>query len=886
MELNRLKRILRDRWIVVLIIAILGAVGAWAFTGLANQQREDRWEAESALKFEPIEGQSIDDLADRVTDEHGFAMIAAQQILADDPATSITADLTGARLVFTALAADRDEAGQKVADLMQAYFEADPLLAGQDIEERLAGISAQAQEIEARIQELNDEIAPQQDPEILQQIQSLDMQIEAMQSAVVELTVAVATALDADRPGIEQQLADATKALADLRAQRAALPDNAEQLPNVEQQLRLQSLQNSLATMQAEYQTLYLRQLGITDNVATEATSFTNLTATEGNGPVNAAIGFAGGLAVALFALIFINNTRKTIWLPEDLEMPLLADVPGRRIAGGVGPAWYDNTGASPRKSAIQGLRSGVEARLAGTPGAIAVAGHHISAATVHALVTDLAVSMASAGSSVLLVDADLESDAALAEYQIGGPSLSSVLKLSPDSLLLDREVGAIIDTAYTIRPNLVVLPSGPPPATPADALAGRQFRSFIQEASKRFNYVVFAVGEASSTSSQVAMQRVGRAFLVLTPGRSTEPQITALHTDFTARQVTTLGAIFVQRSEGPVQKSDETVPADGSIRPPAPPETSTSPLNRLSHYPFPVERHSGAVPPTSLQSLAERVGSSVSEADGSSSADSGFGHELLDALSDAPAAEAYELVADYLITRVEDMMVAVPGQGDFSDGLTGELHDNGFLPLRSIGNNRSVGAWLTEELHREAPGGTGDAVVAEMERVLGFGVNAESVSFDEWLATEFFARHLRRTNGEPYVWQLSSEERTLQVLAHATRFDKTSIEILLSGPATQLIERLERDLKASRAGGYTDQAATLEAHLSDVRRFEVALGWLLGVQQEGHGEGRGRARGNGSWNPDWNLGFRENLAPIQRADLLPFPVLSEEEMDSYLVAG
>ncbi len=889
MEINRLKRVLRDRWLVVLIIAVIGAIGAFAFTGLANQQRADRWQAEAALKFQPIEGQSLDDLADRVTNEHGFAVIAANELLADDPTASITPDLTGARLVFSAIAESREEAGQKVADLMQAYFETDPLLAGQGIEERLAITTQQAVDVEQEIQELNAEINPTLDPAVVDQIETLDLQIDAMQSALVSTTVEIATALAAERPALLDRQAEIEENLTNLRAQRAELPTLEPAPPTVEQQLRLQSLQNSLATLQAEFQTLYLRQLGITDNIDTEPTTLTDLTADVGNGPVNAAIGFVGGLAVALFALIFINNSRKTVWLPEDLEVPLLADIPGRRIAGGVGPAWYDNTGASPRKSAIQGLRSGVEARLAGTQGAIAVAGHHVPAATVHALVTDLAVSMASAGSSVLLVDADLESDAALAEYQVGGPSLAAVLKLSPDSLLLDREVGAVIDRAYMIRSNLAVLPSGPPPTTPADALAGRQFRAFIQEASKRFNYVVFAVGEASSTASQVAMQRVGRAFLVLTPGRSTEPQITALHADFSARQVTTLGAVFVQRSEGAVSKQEDAPPADDTIRRPEPVESSGSPLNRLSNYPFPVERHSGAVPSTSLRSLADRVGSPPSPDDvPGDGADEGLGHDLLDALSDASAAEAYDAIADYLVTRVEDMMVAVPGQGDFSDGLTGDLHDNGFLPLRTVATHRSVGTWLADELHREAAGGTADSIVAEMERILGFGVNSDSISFDDWLAREFFNRHLRRTNGDPYVWHLTSEEGTLQIFAHATRFDKTSIEILISGLATQLIDRFERDLKASHAGGYQDQAASVEAHLSDVRRFEVALGWLIGVQADGPGGDR-RSRdhaGVGTWNPDWNLGFRENLAPLQRAALLPFPVLSDEEMDTFLAAG
>jgi hypothetical protein len=507
--------------------------------------------------------------------------------------------------------------------------------------------------------------------------------------------------------------------------------------------------------------------------------------------------------------------------------------------------------------------------------------------------VTDLAVSMASTGSTVLLVDADLESDAALAEYQIGGPSLSAILKLSPDSLLLEREVGAVVDSAYMIRANLAVLPSGPPPATPADALAGRQFRAFVQEASKRFDYVVVAVGEASSTAAQVAMQRMGRSVLVLTPGRSIEPQVTSLLSDISARQITTLGAIFVQRSEGPVQRRDATADhVDDSIRRPALKDESGSPLTRLSHYPIPVEKHSGVLPSTSLQSLRDRVGpvSGESDYDPVEGADGGegLGSDLLRALKDASPAEAYEAVADYLVTRVEDMMVAVPGQGDFSEGLTGALHDNGFLPLRGFSAQPSIGTWLSDELNREAPGDTSNAIVREMERILGFGGGVDFVAFDDWLAVEFFPRHLKRTNGDPYVWHLTSEGGATQFLAHAVRFDRTSIEIVISDVVRPMIDRLERDLKASNAGGYGEQSKVVEGQLADVRDFEVALGGLIGARQEGTAdERRGRKDHVMSvWNPDWNIGFRENLAPIQRAGLLPLQVLSEEEMDTLLAVG
>jgi Mrp family chromosome partitioning ATPase len=893
MELNRLKRVLRDRWIVISVITLLGALGAWAFTGLANQQREQRWEAVTALAFQPLEGQTISDLTDVVERSYDLATIAAADLLAEDAdSQAINLDLAGARIVFSAIDSTQDEARSKVEALTQTFFDVDPTLGGQNVEGRLERVRVQAIDIQAAIAALNEEIAPTLAPDVLLEVSLLDRRIEAMQSALIELSVAEAIASDAERPAIASQRARVESVFQSLIEQRATLPKTEPDPPTVEQQLQLSALESHLAVLQADFQRLYLRILGVDDSTRNEPITFNNLTTGPGSGLVNAGIGLVGGLIVALSGLIFINNTRKTVWLPEDVSVPMLADVPGRRTVSGVGPSWYDNTGGSPRKTAIQALRSGVEARLAGTGGAVAFAGNRVGSAAVHALVTDLAVSMASAGSSVLLVDADLESDAALAEYHVGGPSLSAILKLSPDSLLLEREVGAIVESAYLIRANLSVLPSGPPPATPADALAGRQFRAFVQEASKRFDYVVVAVGEGSSTAAQVAMQRIGRSIVVITPGRSTEPQVSSLLSDISARQVTTLGAIFVQRSEGPVQSRDKTAEVDSSIRRPVAQDgADSSPLTRLRQYPIPVERHSGVLPSSSLRSLADRVTPPAPQRDadlvnGDDDGD-GLGSDLLGALSEASPAEAYEAVADYLVTRVEDMMVAVPGQGDFSEGLTGDLHDYGFLPLRSVTDHRSVGTWLAEELHREARGDTSDELVSQMERILGFGAGVDSVAFDDWLATEFFSRHLRRTNGDPYVWHLTSEAGTAQLLAHSTRFDRTSIESVISDLARRMVDRLERDQKTASSGGYSARARAIEDQLADVRKFEIDCGRLIGMRQDGAvDDRRGRKdRSGGAWNPDWNLGFRENLAPLQRAGLLPFPVLSEEEMDTFLAA-
>ena len=72
------------------------------------------------------------------------------------------------------------------------------------------------------------------------------------------------------------------------------------------------------------------------------------------------------------------------------------------------------------------------------------------------------------------------------------------------------------------------------------------------------------------------------------------------------------------------------------------------------------------------------------------------------------------------------------------------------------------------DELHSEVAPHTADAIVAEMEEILAVGTGRESVTVDDWLAGEFFLRHLKRTNGDPSVWHLTSEDRTVQVLVPA----------------------------------------------------------------------------------------------------------------------
>src|SRR5680860_581344 len=99
-----------------------------------------------------------------------------------------------------------------------------------------------------------------------QQIELLALQIAARQSTLAALTLRRLTVPLSERSGIDVQIVRVEEDLAARQAERTALPDAEPIPPTVQQQLQLTSLQNELAQLQLQYQTLYLRKLGVTQN--------------------------------------------------------------------------------------------------------------------------------------------------------------------------------------------------------------------------------------------------------------------------------------------------------------------------------------------------------------------------------------------------------------------------------------------------------------------------------------------------------------------------------------------------------------------------------------------------------------------------------------------
>ena len=244
---------------------------------------------------------------------------------------------------------------------------------------------------------------------------------------------------------------------------------------------------------------------------------------------------------------------------------------------------------------------------------------------------------------------------------------------------------------------------------------------------------------------------------------------------------------------------------------------------------------------------------------------------QLLEAINTAGPEQAYESVSEYLVSQMEDMALARYGYGGLSDELIDHVAEYGFLSLRQLRGMKTPSAWLSHEIESEVDSRTAFELTEALERTLGHGTTRQ---IDDWLAEEFFIRHLERTDGEPSVWHLTSPEGNVSVILPARRIDTQRLEMLVAEVVKREIADLERFRRATLNRGDHEQADAFEGQIHDVRQFEHAV---LGLMEPSRGKSRDGVR----WNPDWSKGTRFNLAPLQAAGLLPFQVLSDEEVAS-----
>lgn len=874
MELSRLVRVVRERWIFVVAMALMGLIAGFVLTTLNNSDIAHVFQAEAGLRIDPVEGQSLADQTAELETTQQLAIAAAADLLTAHPGSSIALDPEGNRVEFSALGSSQQEARERAEVLIGAYFDVDPV-AGGSVDELLAELEAEAVALEQQFAEAQRTLSPEE-VALSQRHDILDLEIAAISQLMVDLTVADAGASD----DVREQNAlrrDELQALLDERtAEKAALPPKPSTELSATESLQVNSIQRRLDLLALDYERLYLRKLGVTNTGRAEPIVIADLTPDPGSPFINGILGLIVGAGVGIMGLVVMTLSRKPVWLPEDVPVPVLGGVPGRKPADASGTPWYDSEAGGPRKSAIQALRSSIEGRIPPPPLSMGVAGLGTSSLAVHELAIDVAASFAAAGWSVLLVDADFGDDASAREYRAHGTDLSTVIGSNATQSSIDLAVRSALDNATYIREGLAVVKSGPSPSSPADALAGSQFRAFVSLARKRFDLVMVVGTDVTDPAAQVQMQRLGTMLLVVTPGHSTVPDVERIVVDLAERNVHTIGTVFLEK-RGRISTVSHSGMRQGT---PVSPSAGTlpSPINRLSAYPFPGSRASGVIRSDPLASLADRL-----EVDGAKNGAPeirDLGKRIVAAL-DAAGPTAVDAVADYLVTRVEDIVTAVAGQGNVSEWALNVITRDGFVSMRPAPGMSTIGDLLSSELRDEIGS---EAVTGKMLDVLT--TDDESADLDSWLIQHFFRLHLERTKRSPQVWHLRSRHGTIELLVSARRLDSARLQRIEDELVSIVRDQLRRHLTEAYRTDRQDDVDKIEARLVDVNDFQASLDLLISGAAEGY-DWSGTPGGYPiRWAPMSGEGLLANLAAFQRLGLLPVSVLSEEEMDLHLKAS
>lgn len=895
MELSRLLRVLRQRWPIAVFVAIVGFLSGFGFTQLSNENLEPVFEASIPLRFDPQEGQTIEDLSDQVQEERDLAILAAEPLLAQYPGSLIFADTAGARVVFTARGSSSEEARERAESLVEAYFETDPVIGG-DVDQRLQELQQQAGEIERQIAELQPELSSEE-RELVAAHDVLDRQVQAVEDELVLLSVGELGATEEVREQNNARRDQLRETLGELEAERASLPERPSEEPPIEDRFRLAGLARSLDILQLEYERLYLRTVGVATSGRLEPAGLNDLTPNPANAFVNGIVGLFFGAAVSLFGLVGMARLRKEVWLAEDLPIPVLGELPDRKVTTVPGPTWYDVTTGGRRKEGVQALRTAIEGALDQDRGALAVVAESLESSSYHVLALDVAASLASAGRRVLVVDADYTTEGEMTELKVGEPSLARVLHLpSSASEHLTQQVDSMLDECVHIRRDLAVMPGGVAPDSPADALAGSQFGTLISRAKAKFDLVVVIAGTTRSATSRVVVQRAGNALIAVSPGKTTVPSVINYTRDLRNLQARAIGAVLVysERLSREILEIPSMPFRARTARIRQPDDLSASPVTRLNYYPSPVASGSQQQNSRSLRDLildiADKERESGSDQQGvSESPGDMLGTAVMEAMDNSDPAVTYWSIADYVVTRIEDIVTASTGQTNLSPELIDVVLGQGFIPLTPVKGHHTAGELLASELVWELGSDQGHELAGRFSETLCSNGETKCESLDEWLIQEFFKRHIERMDGEPEVWHLTSESGTLQLLVHGRRLTRDRLTQVNTDLVRRKIDETERLIAKANEEANISSISSLKGRLRELHAFEVSIG----VLQAGSSEEAKLLypwlpldRQPVGWAPIWTEGILFNIAPLQKLGLLARPVLSNEDLSSVELTG
>ncbi len=153
--------------------------------------------------------------------------------------------------------------------------------------------------------------------------------------------------------------------------------------------------------------------------------------------------------------------------------------------------------------------------------------------------VVNLGLTLAQAGSAVLLVDADLRR-----------PKLHKIFKCKNffglTTMLIEENLNINAARHKTLIPDLDVIPSGPVPPNPAELLASRKMRKAIREFKNRYDYIILDSPPMMHMADASILAQLAEATLVVVSyGETTREELQKIQKQLELAKANVIGGII-----------------------------------------------------------------------------------------------------------------------------------------------------------------------------------------------------------------------------------------------------------------------------------------------------------------------------------------------------
>jgi capsular exopolysaccharide synthesis family protein len=232
----------------------------------------------------------------------------------------------------------------------------------------------------------------------------------------------------------------------------------------------------------------------------------------------NITLGFIFGLFGGIGFAFFIEYLDNTIKSPEDVEeslkIPVLGVIPSLKDKRKNIEDVVATEPSSVLTENYRAVRTAVMLSSAGEPPKCLMITSMASGEGKTATATNLAVAIAKAGRSVLLVDGDMRR-----------PKLHKIFEMDNSSGLSTYLTGASngkILKQSSIE-NLSVMTAGPIPPTPSELLNSSRMKQLVKNLSSRFDHIIFDSAPVMSvTDSQILSKISDGTIIVARSGQTT----------------------------------------------------------------------------------------------------------------------------------------------------------------------------------------------------------------------------------------------------------------------------------------------------------------------------------------------------------------------------